>query len=60
MIIRTSRTTTALLAPALIVPTAARADNRMGYRLQTPQMTAALPRSGGSLGMTVGPEKAAA
>ena len=57
MIVRTSRTTAVLLAAAVIAPIAARADNQMGYRLQTPQTAAALPRSGGSLGMKVGPEK---
>ena len=58
MMKRTSRTTAGLLAAALIAPAAARADNQMGYRLETPQMAAALKRGGGSLGMMVGPEKA--
>ncbi len=54
---RTSRTTAVLLAAALVASAVARADNQMGYRLETSQMAAALPRGGGSLGMKVGPEK---
>ena len=55
---RTSgKTAAALLAASLTGPIAARADNQMGYRLETAQMAAALPRGGGSLGMKVGSEK---
>ena len=35
----------------------ARADNQMGYKLETTEVAAKLQRSGGSLGMKVGPEK---
>ena len=43
---------TAVCLLHLFAPTA-NADNQMGYRLLTPEATAALPHNRGSLGLTV-------
>ena len=40
-----------------VFPDAVRAENQMGYRLQTMEASARLQHSGGSLGMKVGPER---
>ena len=44
--------TAGLLLPQCLAPRA-RAENRMGYRLLSPEEAAGLPRNGGSLGLTV-------
>ena len=45
----------ALLLGSPLLSAPARADNPMGYRMQTAEQAASLQRSGGSLGMRVGP-----
>ncbi len=55
----TKRFATPVMAFALaaqLMPAPARADNAMGYRMQTAEQAASLRRSGGSLGMKVGAE----
>ncbi len=56
MIKRFATPAMALCLVLQILPGAARADNAMGYRLQTAEQAARLQRSGGSLGMRVGAE----
>ncbi len=56
-VIRRSAIPSAMLLLGLqLGPTPARAENPMGYRLQSAQEAAGLQRSGGSLGMKVGAE----
>ncbi len=53
-----NRTAAALLAVSFLglqsVPSPARADNQMGYRLLSTQQASGLPRAGGALGMDIG------
>jgi len=53
-----NRTAAALLAVTFLglqsVPSPARADNQMGYRLLSTQQASGLPRAGGALGIDIG------
>ncbi len=53
-----NRTAAAFLAASFLglqcVPSPARADNQMGYRLLSTQQASGLPRAGGALGMDIG------